>query len=104
MFILSLRVGFETPESGHDHLDDNVGVEDYDDTEVEGEVDEGSDIGAFIITCHIVTGIGAACPTEVSGPLKGNIFLICLLILCPTPIMSGRRIRAETIHVLRHTR
>ena len=75
VFILSLRVGFETPESGHDHLDDDVGVEDYDDTEVEGEVYEWSDVGAFIIIRHIVTGIGAACPTEVSGPLKGNRFL-----------------------------
>ena len=58
------------PYSHQNHLDDDISVEDYDSTEVENKVGEGSNIGAFLIVGDIVAGIGTACPSELSSPLK----------------------------------
>ena len=60
--------------SHQNHLDDDIGVENYDCAEVQSQVGEGPDIGAFLIIGDIVAGIRTACPSEVPSPLKQIYF------------------------------
>ena len=70
VFVLAVRPGGLTAQSHHDHLEQDVGIEEDDHAEVEAEVDEGTHIGAFVVIGDIVAGVGTTSPAEVSSPLQ----------------------------------